>query len=311
MKYQLENGLGKISVRLSEIGSYFHYKKPIATVWNNCEGSTGKFLSLLPNDQAYINDVRNTILDNLHWDYTGKTDKLLDLLKPLFKLFPNGEYDLNYYHSRNKKYFEYNLWHDHNTKYYDWRYLFSEQTNQQTAEIKQNEYDKIKASRHELFTLLHFSTRGFYGQGWRILIGTQPKSEINEDRVKYFEDQIKSGKRPFAIILNCSIPKTYEYSKDETRKYMMQSADYILDGHHKIKAYDNLGIFPSIAAITHCPKTRDEVEFDIEDLIEALYPWQMSHILENCDESSPYISRYLNNPNSKIHNFSRIGREKF
>jgi antitoxin component YwqK of YwqJK toxin-antitoxin module len=311
MKFQIKDGLNKVSIRLSEIGSYFHFKKPLTTVWYDCRGSVGKYLCLLPNDQDYKNQIKSQISGNINHDFTDKPGELKDLLNPLFKTFNDGEYELKYYHSLNNKYFEYTSYKDQTTHQYYWFLKFCEPLNLNDQEAKVNEHEffvnERKAIGHISESLIEYTTNGFYEGNDKVLIATQPKSEIDEERVKYFEDQILKGERPFAIILNSYFHQLNTNNDKSISDYSLQSDSYVLDGHHKLLAYQNLKITPSLVEITHLPKTREEIEFNIEELIEVLYPWQIEHILKNWNEKEKYILKFLNNPISKIHNFIRNG----
>ena len=312
MKFQIKDGLNKVSIRLSEIGSYFHFKKPLTAVWYDCSGSIGKYLCLLPNDQDYKNQIKSQISDNINHDFTDKIDELKDLLNPLFKTFNDGEYELNYYHGLSSKYIEYTSYKDQKLHQFNFLLLFSEPLILNDQEAKINEHEVLvnerKAKGQTFWDLITYTTNGFYeGGDDKLFIATQPKSEIDEERVKYFEGQILEGERPFAIILNSHFHQLITNNDHSVSNYSLESDNYVLDGHHKLLAYQNLKITPSIVEITHLPKTREEVEFNIEELIEVLYPWQIEHILKNWDQKEKYILKFLNNPNSKIHNFIKNG----
>jgi antitoxin component YwqK of YwqJK toxin-antitoxin module len=305
MNFEVTNGLGQLSIRISEIGSYFHFKKPLSTVWYDCRGSLGKYLCSLPHEPAYREEIRKRILLHLDVDYTNKTEELYQVISPLLQLFSNGKYSLGFYHSLNNKYFEYTSSRDNFTviHQYDWCLLFSNATRLQDKETKIAEYEALiqeRASKQEAtLDILDFTTASFYDANSRCFIATQTRSEINEERVKYFESQILNGKRSAAIIFNCMM----DYGD-------LRSADYVLDGHHKLLAYYNLKIAPSLIVITRLPDTRQEVEFNMEELIEVLYPWQVEHILQNWEEKDYYISDLLSNPVSKIHQFVKNGHHQ-
>lgn len=321
MNFQITNGLNKVSIRLSEIGSYFYFKKPLATVWHDCRGSVGKYLCLLPNDDAYKSEIKNKILANLNVDFTDNLQGLKDLLDPLLNTFNNGEYALNYYHSHNSTFFEYTSSRDDCAAIhqYDWFVMFANPINSSEYDLKMKEYEiyveQIKGQNRYTCDILDFTTNRFYDGRCITFIATQPESEIDQERVKYFEAQIQNGERPFAIIfkcyfdyLNCNSEDTI--SDDTISDASFQSAHYVLDGHHKLLAYQNLGIKPSLAIITHRARTRAEIAFDIEALIDVLYPFQIEHILKNWEEKEEFILPYLKNPQSKIHNFIKNGHIK-
>src|SRR6218665_3007384 len=108
MKFKITDGLNKIAIGLSEAGSYFYFKKPLVATWRESLGTIiNQYLSLLPYEEDYRNEVRNNILSSLDTDYTHKPDALVALLNPLFKLFQNGNYDIKFYHSSDESYFTY------------------------------------------------------------------------------------------------------------------------------------------------------------------------------------------------------------
>src|SRR6218665_2788738 len=107
MKFRITDGLNKIAIGLSEIGSYFYFQKPLVTTWYDNSGTVGKYLCLLPYEEDYRNEVRNRIVANLDVDFTGKEQELINILNPLLRLFKNGEYEIEFHHSSDNHYFEY------------------------------------------------------------------------------------------------------------------------------------------------------------------------------------------------------------
>jgi len=82
---------------------------------------------------------------------------------------------------------------------------------------------------------------------------------------KYFCALPYNEERPFCIIFTAS-------------SSFARAAYYILDGHHKLLAYQNLNIYPPLALITHLPNNTNETEFNIKQLKDFLFPWQIKHI---------------------------------
>lgn len=60
---------------------------------------------------------------------------------------------------------------------------------------------------------------------------TEPEERLNEERIRYYIHLIENGARPKAVVFNNHAPDSFE-----------DSHNYILDGHHKIEAYLQLGI---------------------------------------------------------------------
>ena len=309
MNFKIENGTDICSIGLSDIGSYIRFNYPLTIVWNDCRGSVGKYFCVLPYNEEYRTTVQNRVNENLNLDFTENIASLYNILTPLFPLFKNGKYILQFYNNKNKEFFEYKSSHDkfEKSRYYDLEVVFpSEITNiNSTSEVIKNHKQflkEIKKSK-EFYpsNLLDYSTDGIY-PGFDSLYATQPMDNIDQSRVEYFKTKIRGGERPFAIIFNA-----YFDEKDYV------SSNFILDGHHKLIAYEKLGIYPPLATITYRPENMNDVEFDVGKLAETLYPWQIKHIMEHwydknfLDESAAQDglakSKSLIKQNSKKENF--------
>jgi len=299
MQFKVTDGLNKISIGLSEIGSYINFDNPLAAVWYDNRGSIGQYFSLLPYNQGYRNELRNRIIHSLDNDYSSNMEELYDILKPLFKLFNNGEYSLDFYNSNEKSFFVHKTING-GFMYNDWSILFTDITDIKNSERIKNKYEldfiEAKKKNKYFYSLLDYSTFNFYDGYESYFIATQPLDKIDKERVEYFENEIKNGNRPAAILFNC-----YLNAED------LYSGDFVLDGHHKLLAYQNLNIYPPIIEIKYLPQSREEVNYNIEKLIEYLYPWQIEDILKNWYKKEEYLTEIIKNPNSKIHNFIKNG----
>ncbi|REC62843.1 hypothetical protein DRF65_08455 [Chryseobacterium pennae] len=276
-KFTIENGTNICSIGLSNVGSYIKFKEPLAMVWADNSGSVGKYFCALPYNEDYRTTMRNKINDSLNTDFTDDIEALYDILKPLFPIFRNGDYSLCFYANKEKEFFQYQTSIDNfsNTHFNKLEVLFPRRTtnllnteaikNEHRAFLKENKISK----KYYQSNILEYSTDGIY-DGWYSFFATQPRENIDQDRVRYFEEKMRNGERPFAIIFNALLE-----SED------FESSYYILDGHHKLLAYQNLGLCPPLTLITHLPNNIDETEFDIEQLKKHLFPWQIKHILEH------------------------------
>lgn len=74
-------------------------------------------------------------------------------------------------------------------------------------------------------------TPSFYFGNEENYFYTEPNENISQERVDYYYDLILSGIKPKVIIFQTEIENLYE-----------ESSVYILDGHHKIKAYQKAEI---------------------------------------------------------------------
>lgn len=310
IRFQNTKGLNLISIRLSEIGSYFHFKQPLVTAWWDNSPTVVKLLSVLPYSPAYRAEVRQRLHSNLNEDYSNRLPELKELIDPLLQLFPAGEYGLQFITASWKKPPETNY------VYRDWELAFANAIDLELQELKLKEHqDLLLANKQDQWQdiankLWRQTTNAFYDGDSYSFVATMPASEINEERVKYFEEQITRGERPFAIIFNCHYEQQTIRENGDILEHSLISDNFIIDGHHKMKAYYNLNIFPRFVQITHCPKTRDEITFNIEDLIEALYPWHTEFILKYWRQKEQYIKPYLEKKDSKIHAFIRYGENK-
>lgn len=294
MNFKITDGLNIISIGLSEIGSYFSFNRPISVEWNYYDGSVSKYSTFLPYSENYRKEFRDRIVSNLDIDYSNNIEELYDILKPLFKLFKNGEYSLKYYDGEKNSFFSYWLLNSNETYRDEWFVIFNKATDINKTEELRNKYNIAKNSKTFHESILHYTTEWFYAGCDKFLFATQSEESINKERVKYFENEIKNGSRPAAIIFNCRLSKPH-----------LSSGDFIIDGHHKLLAYKNLNIDPPIIEIKYLPKSRKEVYYDIETLIEYLYPWQIQDIIDNWFKGDKYLAKAIKNPNSKIHNFIR------
>lgn len=309
-RFQNHKGLKLISIGLSEIGNYFYFKQPIITVWYDCTGSVGKLLSVLPHSEEYRKEVRDRLISNLNEDYTNRHTELKEIIDPLLHAFPAGEYSINFL-SGNREQFTGDSLLAGNHRFF-WEMIFGNAIDLQEKELKRKEYqDYINEHKQSLGyvpgSLTEFTTNGFYDGQNLSFVATQPASQINEEQVKYFEEQISKGERPFAIIFNCFFEQLVRGEDGFISDHSLNSDNYIIDGHHKLKAYHNLQLIPPVVEITWHPKTRDEITFNIEELIEVLYPWNIEHILKNWDNKEQYIIPYLEKKDSKIHAFIKNG----
>lgn len=71
-----------------------------------------------------------------------------------------------------------------------------------------------------------------------IFMSTQSIETIDEDRVKYYEEQILNGKQP--TIVSLGIQPKDESTDDVYSQFKESYPQFILDGHHKSIAYNNI-----------------------------------------------------------------------
>ena len=290
MVFKVDNGCGKIKIGNLLSGECLVIKKPRNFIWCDRAGSVGKYLALLPFSEDIQQFIGENYLSSINNDFSNKERELYDILKPFFNLFENGEYSLNFYNDINKSISQY---HTSIDNYKEIHYLKPEIHLALQKEVYERDIandingDREYADRE----LINKTTYGFYSFDEMTFIGTQSYYDIDNSRVKFYEKEIKDGKKPFALI--------YTNNSDNF---------YVLDGHHKLLAYINLNVFPSLAVISVIKQNNSGV--DLEELSEYLFPWQLEHFLE---DERVFIEEYLKkNPNSNLKNYFKNGLvEKF
>ncbi|MBC7805655.1 MAG: hypothetical protein H7145_05835 [Akkermansiaceae bacterium] len=79
-----------------------------------------------------------------------------------------------------------------------------------------------------------YTTSGYYPFGEKVLVATQPDETLDDARIAHFWYAIEEGKRPFAI----------------TATTGDAMCEFVLDGHHKMRAYAHAGVDPWRLCIT-------------------------------------------------------------
>jgi len=302
MKFKVENGTNHISIELGDRVDYFRFDNPLAVTWPYSGGTVGTYFCALPYSLEHREQLRSKLTNNLDRDFTGKVEELYDLLSPLFSLFKNGDYTLSYYNSKDKEFFRYKTSQD---GFADWQYMpiqiaFGNEVDiNQIETVKRHYADFVKENevtkKYAPSNIFDFTTNWIY-DGSDEFYATQPFNLIDEERVSHFEMHITEGARPLAIVMNAIKPGT-----------KLQSPYFVVDGHHKLLAYQKLNIYPALAVINHYPDSLSIEDFDFEKLSTMLYPWQIRQILDDWDKRDVYLAEKLKKPDSPLHQFIRNG----
>lgn len=321
MEFQITNSQNIISVVLG-IGNYLEIKQPVSLVMADFAGSVGKYLLQISYPHEERLRIHQAIQFQLNTDFSQREAELFQLLNPLLQLLKNGRYKLQYHRS----FLDYQ-----NVTRYDFdlgNVYFAQNLTDRKAYNRLLPYLK-----HQLYlppdeqhcylknpALNKFQTSSFYS--WSTyFVATEPRSRISRERVKHFKNRIAKGKRPFAIILNGFYETSGIYDDGSRWRSHYNTANYILDGHHKLVAYHELKIAPPIVEITYLP-TATEFGVDFEKLARYLYPWHVQHLIRHwSDKHSSYredsstqtakehfLQNALQNPESPLQGLIRHGR---
>ena len=127
---------------------------------------------------------------------------------------------------------------------------------------------------------MNFGTPSYYIDGLSILF-TRPLTSINWERVAFFEQLIKDGKQPVIVLLGVHA----EYpapSQTEMHIYYDSEINFLLDGHHKLLAYQRLKQPPRVINIIKIIK-EEIVAGEHLKYESLLYLKERNHI-KNCIE---------------------------
>lgn len=277
-RLNIDNGFGLISIHSDDIIEYLKVKTPTAIKWYTNSGTVDEYFVNLPNEYK----ISDTYINSLNKDYTDNEEQLIKDINPLLNLLENSTYEIQFHSGVVPSFFK--LFTDRKGEPYWLLDICNQHTLIDCAnKIKQ----EAKSNGFKESDLLDTTTDTIYEP---IIIGSQPMSMMNMKRIDYYKDIIKQGFRPFAIILNCS-----------SSMFGYKSNSYIIDGHHKLLAYKALNIFPHLVEITKLGKTNKSI--DSEFLLNNLYPWQMEHMIKNCNSIDTLFKESITNIDSKIHKY--------
>lgn len=265
---KIENSNNIIRIRFDGFLSCLFIKKPRAVDWPDCRGSVARYYACLPMnkwDRELQNEIENRV---------SKVQSIEDLKNSGFlDLLETGEYEFELYKDQPTSII-------YNTNLYN---------SNETIHL----WTKKQLGNHRASTE-HF-LNGFYPYGMQLMF-TQPIESLNPERIKHYEDLIKKGERPVAIAIRVMISKQEDEDSYQDTSY--NSTKYVLDGHHKLVAYQNLGIDPSFILINRTSNgTINEYdETFLPNLKPFLFYFQIEHIINNglgTIQISPDLTKFV------------------
>ncbi len=130
-------------------------------------------------------------------------------------------------------------------------------------------------------------TYGFYAYGYgEVLLFSRSIDTIDQNRVEEYKEIIKNGGRPKIILFYGSIE---EYS-------------YVLDGHHKLLAYQELSINAPAVIINKVESAEKPQKSLLPEVLDILKPVEAMHMIKNGDLTNPevYTSKVITSYLDKI-----------
>jgi len=268
VEFEITNGQGVLSIGCDRdmTISIFSFKRPLSVSWYDGHGSVGQYCLNLPMSREYREKFLYLYQEGLTKDYSDNIEGLKQLLSPLFPLFENGYYELKYYYAEVTSFYPDTVDKSKEMEIF----------NTYRAEKKVKDYN---GKERYSYGFMDVTTTNIYYSNY--LFSTQPKEELDAKRIEHFKKVIKNGERPFVLVYSI-----YYYFNDS------YSHKYILDGHHKLEAYMELGITPPIVEIFRDYSSDNNFEYygeakppyNIESLKEHLYFWQYEDIVRHQSE---------------------------
>lgn len=190
--------------------------------------------------------------------------------------------------------------------------LFTDPVDPKNEECVLAEYTKNKKLKKEKWwcSLIDYTSRGFYdefdeGDSYQYdeceaLLPTIAFNKIDKKRIHYYENLIQQEIHPTVLLFRSHIDIL-------KAGYGLISPDYIIEGHHKLLAYQNQKVSPTIAILNYLPT---EVEFDAEKIANLIYSWQMKMLLRNWYNKDKFVEEIIKNPTSKLSKLIKNGSIK-
>lgn len=267
----IENGKGLLKLKWNGSLSSLQFNDPISLHWFDCMGSLGKFFVILPYNKEYREEIQKRFSKSLN-EGLEIDEEIFKTLIDVLELFENSTYELFY-----EPKYRYKI-----DDSWNWVYIGNERDSSTNPE----KYNTINSQTSEDLSKIYSVTESFYDGYNESLLFTQPLEIINQERVKYYEEIIKKGLKPTAIIYYGLLEESGVYDDGSKWKSTNRSGLYILDGHHKLIAYKNLHQEPALLRIIKRYNSKSDFnltkqEFE-NDIRQKLFKPQIKHINENC-----------------------------
>jgi|GEM_PF-6746516 len=298
LSIQNYQGLGLVQIKPFALGDYLFTDKPNVVSWYDCRGSVGKYVGLLhETDEAQLNIVE-ALRAALNSGKNLDLNTFATELRAFCSVFPAGELHLRTYEEAD---YASQAPQNLHLAYRTWDLAFSKPLDKSLEALEEARYrkyfiDRLAKTGHVLGTLVDFTTSSYYDAFDSHLIFTQDPGSLDPNRIGHYKDLIRSGKRPFCLIYNSEISDNDNY--------------FVLDGHHKLMAYHNLKIRPSILEITqisaHNPAAQDPNVLSA-DLFDLMYTWQLKHIFDNGLAAGETLQSIMDSPENRFHAFIKQG----
>jgi len=273
IEIEIENGKCFLELKLNELGSCLKFKKPLAINWSDCHGSIAQFYAIFSYSQEYKESINISLKSKMNNGEFLLDSEIYEIEK-LLNLFENGTYNVSY---EPKYKFEISdSWNWNLAKNYK---LFTSNPTIRTETLQYYSDDKCN---------LNYLSESYYDGYSEYFIFTQPSEILKEERIKFYESEIRKGIKPIALIYSGYSQTKGTYDDGSNWMGTYNSGKFILDGHHKLVAYKNMNITPALIRIEKIYKSDAELNLSIEDfkndLENKLMKCQVKHFIEKYKE---------------------------
>lgn len=291
--FAINNGSDELSLEFCGNACYLRNHTPVAIGFGN-EMDHFSYFDLTADYATSREEINQIIGDKLNTDFKGSEAEFLPLLHPLFAKLSNGNYLLTL-----------NGETKHNltirTEHYTDDAVLLELIFGKVIEsslVKKNEqsipvYMSLTDS-HDQFDELDYH---IYSEVSPVF-ATKKAAEMDIKSVRYFEDRIRKNERPLILLFSAACKHKYQFSNY-----------FLLDGHHKFKAYQNLKIVPRVAIITRLYDASDG-RFLPDPLIDCLDEPHNFFVFNGAYFDENAMLWLHENPQSKVHAFIKNGWER-
>lgn len=270
---KLKNENPKIGILDSWGWSLWYNGKMISAIWDahTKEDLPEYYYQLAKLDQPLTKDIEEEkILQDFLNHGELKNLDLIEILQPILDLFENGNYEIVYEEVLrdsiiSQDYFKSVEGGCRNPDVRDelemCKFRF------QLREIGLKDLDEMKFPMvnceaknctQSCKINLEFVTPFSIMDG-RTFLFTQDLKTLSETRVKFYEEKIRNGEKPVAIVLGivsedlgikeAQFEEDYKIQNNTTHHSWGSQINFVIDGHHKLTAYQNLQEAPRIISI--------------------------------------------------------------
>lgn len=273
-KIKVESLNCSIEIVSSSFGEIIKTDHSKGVVYYDQRGSVGKFYSYNGVSKEKSKRIDKEFSLSIVNFSTNKSGLLISKIIDLLSNFRSATYDINFFASRSiTRSVEYN----HNTKYKFYCTVWPHYVRSDGDELPKRAFKfdfekRIDKSNWIPITLLDFMASHYHDSFDHYIICTQHQAYLNRSRVSFYERLISEGSRPPILVYQ------------SLHNYYNSTGSFLIDGHHKLKAYENLSINPPVIEILeYCENQNEETKNELINKLrladEVLYAEQMDDLI--------------------------------